>query len=59
MYLNKIIEKVKNLFPKKNQDTEKENRNKELLEKYNQGRILQVDNKKDNKEYFKSLENKK
>ena len=27
-----------------------------LLEEYNRGRILQVDGKTDNKEYFKSLE---
>jgi len=29
-----------------------------LLEEYEKGRILQVDGKTDNKEYFKSLEEK-
>jgi len=31
---------------------------KKLLALYEQGRILQIDNDKDNKEYFKSLEAK-
>lgn len=32
--------------------------NQELLKQYNEGRILRVDDKTDNKEYFKSLDDK-
>lgn len=45
--------KVKDKKPKK----KKNNRpsQEELLKQYEAGKFLQVDNKKDNKEYFKSL----
>ncbi len=47
---------------KKKKKVEKEKKitkhQKELLKQYEEGRILQVDRKTDNKEYFKNLDNK-
>lgn len=43
--------KMLNIFKSK-----KEKNNEKLLKEYEEGRILQVDNKIDNKEYFKKLD---
>ena len=43
--------KMLNIFKGK-----KQKNNEKLLKEYEEGRILQVDNKIDNKEYFKKLD---
>lgn len=52
MFLSKILSKI---FPKGMMKTNEQNHQKLLLAEYKQGRMLQVDNEKDNKEYFKEI----
>jgi len=44
---------------KRNKKDKKKSREELLLEDYENGKILQVDNNKDNKEYFKSIQNER
>jgi hypothetical protein len=44
-------------IPKIKFKRKKDKRNQELLEDYQKGKVLQVDNNKNNKEFFKSIEN--
>jgi hypothetical protein len=48
-----------NPFKKNKKKLEAQRKQKELLEDYEKGKILQIDNGKNNKEYFKSIENGK
>jgi len=44
---------------KRNKKDKKKSREELLLEDYENGKILQVNNNKDNKEYFKSIQNER
>lgn len=52
MQLPKFLYKI---LPKNSTGEKINKRDKELLDQYNKGNVLQVDNKIDNKEFFKKL----
>lgn len=54
---NLIIKFLIKILPKKNTGKQISNRQSELLDKYNKGLILQVDNEVNNKEYFNEIKN--
>jgi len=59
LILSKIIKliflKIISIFSKKEKGSKITKRHQELIKDFEKGKILQVDNKKNNKEYFKKL----
>lgn len=56
MFLHRFFKKI---LPGQKQEKETTKKQKELLDQYNKGLILQVDNKKNNKEYFHKIKNER
>lgn len=54
MFLRKLFNKI---ISNKKKESEITKRQKELLEQYDKGLILQVDNNKNNKEYLHKIKN--